>query len=115
MVVHLQRWPLRKRLVHIPFGTMFTMRSDVYHGGCLGSDRNVWMQISFVVCDMVDNYRLLGHVSEATCKEHNIYHHKTFDLNTAVSLVDSDTENFLKAQAELIRSNYISGEEILLN
>ena len=104
-----------KRLVHIPFGTMFTMRSDVYHGGCLGSEGNVRMQISFVVCDMVNNYRLLGHVSEATCKEHNIYHPKTFDRNTAVSLVDSDTEIRLKAQAEAIRSNYIGGEEMLLN
>ena len=94
---------------------MFTMRSDVYHGGCLGSEGNVRMQISFVVCDMVDNYHNLGHVSEATCKEHNIYHPKTFDRNTAVSLVDSDTENRLKAQAEAIRSNYIGGEEMFLN
>ena len=61
-----------KSLVHIPFGTMFTMISDVYHGGCLGSEGNVRMQIYFVVCDMVDNYHKLGHVSEATCKEHNI-------------------------------------------
>ena len=94
---------------------MFTMRSDVYHGGCLGSEGNVRMQISFVVREMVDKYRKLGHVREAACKKHNIYDPETFDRNTAVTLVDSDTEIRLKAQAEAIRSNYIGGEEMLLN
>ena len=91
-----------EKLLHIPFGTMFTMRSDVYHGGCLGSEGSVRMKISFIVCDMVNNYRLLGHFSEVTCKEHNIYHSRTFDRNTPVSLVDIDAENLLKAQGEAI-------------
>ena len=73
------------------------------------------MQISFIVSDMVNNQCPLGHVSEATYKEHNIYHPRTFYRNTAVIVVDSDTENRLKAQAEAIRSNYIGGEEMLLN
>ena len=87
----------------------------VYHGGCLGSNRNVLMQISFIECDMVNNYHHLGHVSEDTCREHNIYHPNTINRNTTVSLVDSDTENCLKAQAQTIISNYIGGEEMLLN
>ena len=38
-----------KRLVHIPFGNVFAMRSDVYYGGCLGTAGNCWMQSSFLV------------------------------------------------------------------
>ena len=91
------------------------MRSDLYHVGCLGSKGSDWMQISFIVCDMADNCHHLGHVSEETCKEHNICHPNIFDRNTTVSRVDSDTENCLKAQAEAIRSNYIGGETMLPN
>ena len=43
-----------KRLVHIPFGTVFTMISYVYHGGCLGTAGNFQMQISFLINHMAE-------------------------------------------------------------
>ena len=95
--------------MHIPFGTVFTMRSDVIHGGCLGSVGNCRIQISFVVDNMAENYRELGHVRRCICTNNNIF--DTDDVNThrALSLVNQETTHDLTSKAQEIEDNYIFG------
>ena len=101
-----------KKLVHIPFGTVFTMRSDVIHGGCLGSVGNCRIQISFVVNYMAENYRELGHVRRCMCINNHIF--DTDDVNThrALSLVNQETTRELTSKALEIEDNYIFGSDM---
>ena len=103
---------MEKRLVHIPFGTVFTMRSDVYHGGCLGSKGNCWMQIFIIVAEMVDKYLYLGHVSKEICINNMIYNPFTIDMGSSLSLVNSETQQDLNAKAKEIEDNYIFGKNM---
>ena len=59
----------QKRLIFIPFGSCFMLRSDVIHGGCCGRPGNTRLQVSFIRHDMLDNFRKLGHVSGDICRE----------------------------------------------
>ena len=85
------------------------MRSDVYHGGCLGSVGNCRIQISFVVNYMAENYRELGHVRRCICTNNNIF--DTDDVNThrALSLVNQETTRELTSKAQETEDNYIFG------
>ena len=44
----------QKRLIFIPFGSCFMLRSDVIHGGCCGRPGNTRLQVSFIRHDMID-------------------------------------------------------------
>ena len=103
---------MEKRLVHIPFGTVFTMRSDVYHGGCLGSKGNCRMQISIIVAEMVNEYLYLGHVSEDICMRNRIYNPWILNMSSSLSLVNSETQQDLNAKATEIEDNYIFGKNM---
>ena len=101
-----------KKLVHIPFGAVFTMRSDVYHGGCLGSMGNFRIQISFVVHHMAEYYRELGHVKRTICIDNGIFDTEDVNINCALSLVNQDTTNDLTVKAKKIEDNYIFGSSM---
>ena len=98
--------------MHIPFGTVFTMRSDVYHGGCLGSKVNCWMQISIIVPEMVNEYLYLGHLSEDICMRNRIYNPWILNISSSLSLVNSETKQDLNAKAKEIEDNYIFGKNM---
>ena len=58
-----------KRLIHIPFGSCFMLRSDVIHGGYCGCPGNTRLQVSFTRHDMIENYCKLGHINSDICRE----------------------------------------------
>ena len=95
--------------MHIPFGTVFTMRSDVYHGGCLGSKGNCRMQISIIVSEMINEYYFLGHVSREICVNNRIYNPFSVDMGSSLSLVNHETKQDLTSKAQVIEDNYIFG------
>ena len=51
-----------KWLIHVPFRTIFMLRSDVYHGGCFESPGNIRLQVSIIHCIMKDSHSKLEHV-----------------------------------------------------
>ena len=81
----------------------------MYHGGCLGSVANFWIQIMCVVHRMAEYYRELGHVRRCICTNNNIF--DTDDVNThrALSLVNQETTRELTSKAQEIEDNYIFG------
>ena len=96
------------KLSHIPFGTVFTMRSDVYHGGCLGSVGYFRIQISFVVHHMADYYRELGHVRRTICMDNGILDTDDVNIHCALSLVNQNTTHDLNSKAQEIEDNYMA-------
>ena len=98
---------MAKRLVHIPCGTVFTMRSDIYHAGCLGTAGNRPMQIAFLVNHMADYYREFGHISKDICFNNGIYNPTNVNICYALSLVNKETIHDMTSLAQEIEDNYI--------
>ena len=98
---------MEKRLVHIPFGSVFTTRSDVYHGGCLVNAGNCRMQISFLVNHMADYYRKIGNVSQYICLNNGIYNPDHFNICSELSPVNQETTQDLTSKVQEIEDNYI--------
>ena len=103
---------MEKRLVHIPFGTVFTMRSDVSHSWCLESKVNCQMQISIIVTDLVYKYQYLAHISRKICKDNLIYNPSIVDNGFSLSLVNSEPKQDLMSKAKVIEENYIFGKNM---
>ena len=99
-------------LVHIPFGTVFAMRSDVIYGGCLGSVGNCRIQISFVVNYMAENYRELGHFNRNICMTNGIFNTDDVNIHRELSLMNPDTTHDLTSKVQEIEDNYIFGSSM---
>ena len=89
-----------KRLIHIPFGSCFMLRSDVIHGGCCGGPDNTRLQVFFIRHDMIENYRELGHMNPDLCEAKGFYNPPKVDYN--------QMECLLGAENHIILSKYPS-------
>ena len=85
------------------------MRSDVYHGGCLGFVENCSIQMYFVVHHMAEYYLELGHVNRTICMANGIFNTDDVNIHCALSLVNQDTTHDLTSKAQEIEDNYIFG------
>ena len=98
-----------KRLIHIPFGSCFMLRSDVIHGGCCGDPGNTRLQVSFICHKMIENYRELGHANSDICKDKGFYDPPMVDYNQAEKLLDVEHQNTLARYPSLIKEKYFMG------
>ena len=98
-----------KRLIHIPFGSCFMLRSDVIHGGCCGDPGNTRLQVSFICHKMIENYRELGHANSDICKDKGFYDPPMVDYNQAEELLDVAHQNTLARYPSLIKEKYFMG------
>ena len=98
-----------KRLIHIPFGSFFMLRSDVIHGGCCGDPGNTRLQVSFICHKMIENYRELGHANSDICKDKGFYHPPMVDYNQVKELLDVEHQNTLARYPSTIKEKYFMG------
>ena len=99
----------QKRLIFIPFGSCFMLRSDVVHGGCCGGRGNTRMQVSFIRHEMLDNFRELGHVSARICHEKGFYDPPEVTYNEVESLLGVENNNILAKYPSQIKEKYFMG------
>ena len=99
----------QKRLIFIPFGSCFMLRSDVIHGGCCGRPGNTRLQVSFIRHDMLDNFRKLGHVSVRICREKGFYDPPEVTYNQVESLLGVENNNILAKYPSQIKEKYFMG------
>ena len=99
----------QKRLIFIPFGSCFMLRSDVIHGGCCSRPGNTRLQVSFIRHDMIDNFRKLGHVSGSICREKGFYDPPKVTYNQVESLLDVENHNILAKYPSTIKGKYFMG------
>ena len=99
----------QKRLIFIPFGSCFMLRSDVIHGGCCGGRGNTRLQVSFIRHDMLDNFRELGHVSVSICREKGFYDPPEVTYNQVESLLGVENNNILAKYPSTIKEKYFMG------
>ena len=98
-----------KRLIHIPFGSCFMLRSDVIHGGCCGDRGNTRLQVSFIRHHMIENYRELGHMNPDLCEAKGFYDPPMVDYDQAEELLDVEHQNTLARYPSLIKEKYFMG------
>ena len=98
-----------KRLIHIPFGSCFMLRSDVIHGGCCGGPGNTRSQVSFIRHDMIENYRELGHINSDICRVKGFYDPPMVDYNQVEELLDVEHQNTLARYPSTIKEKYFMG------
>ena len=98
-----------KRLIHIPFGSCFMLRSDVIHGGCCGGPGNTRLQVSFIRHDMIENYRELGHIIRDLCEAKGFYNPPRVDYNQVEELLDVEHQNTLARYPMTIKAKYFMG------
>lgn len=99
----------QKRLIFIPFGSCFMLRSDVIHGGCCGGPGNTRLQVSFIRHDMIENFRELGHVSGDICKAKGFYDPPEVTYNEVESLLGVENNNILAKYPSQIKEKYFMG------
>jgi len=99
----------QKRLIFIPFGSCFMLRSDVIHGGCCGGPGNTRLQVSFIRQEMLDNFRELGHVSGDICREKGFYDPPAVTYNEVESLLGVENDNILAKYPSQIKEKYFMG------
>ena len=99
----------QKRLIFIPFGSCFMLRSDVVHGGCCGGRGNTRMQVSFIRHEMLDNFRELGHVSARICHEKGFYDPPEVTYRQVESLLGVENHNILAKYPSTIKGKYFMG------
>ena len=62
---------VKREMIHIPFGSMLVLRSDVWHGGIVGGKGNLRFHAAIMVKDdMLDHDNLVYDCSPATAKKH---------------------------------------------
>ena len=98
-----------KRLIHIPFGSCFMLRSDVIHGGCCGGRGNTRLQVSFIRHDMIENYRELGHINRVICREKGFYYPPKVTYNHVEELLGVELNNTLARYPSTIKEKYFMG------
>ena len=101
-----------KRLIHIPFGSCFMLRSDVIHGGCCGDRGNTRLQVSFICHKMIENYRELGHMNPDLCEAKGFYDPPMVDYDQAEELLDVEHQNTLARYPMTIKAKYFMGGNI---
>ena len=84
----------------------------MYNGGCCGSASNIWMQLSFLVQRMKENYRELGHTSHESCFKNNVYDKGPVDHSKAVCLLQHETQEKMYKEAQKIEDNYVFGKDM---
>ena len=99
----------QKRLIFIPFGSCFMLRSDVIHGGCCGCPRNTRLQASFIRHNMIEKFCKLGHVSGDICKAKGFYDPPKVTYNKVESLLGVENHNILAKYPSSIREMYFMG------
>ena len=101
-----------KRLIHIPFGSCFMLRSDVIHGGCCGSPGNTRLQVSYILHSMVENYKELGHVDGRICQEKGFYDPPKVDYKKSISLLSVEVEHAVSKYHQVITKKYFMGSKM---
>ena len=98
-----------KRLIHIPFGSCFMLRSDVIHGGCCGDRGNTRLQVSFIRRHMIENYRELGQINSDICRAKGFYEPPEVTYNRVEELLGVELDNTLARYPSLIKEKYFMG------
>ena len=97
----------QKRLINIPFGSCFILRSNVLHGGCCGSPGNTRLQVSFILHKMMDNYKELGHVDGRICFEKGFYDPPEVDYTKSVCLLGPELEDTVSKYHQVITNKFL--------
>ena len=104
----------QKRLIFIPFGSCFMLRSDVIHGGCCGRPGNTRLRVFFIRHDMIENFRELDHVGGDICKAKGFYDPPEVTYNEVESLLGVENHNILAKYPSTIKGKYFMGGNMFL-